>query len=115
MSDYTDLPFGSAAESDPFAAAKASAMKVAEELKAAAAAKAQEFRQAAEAHAQTFRASAEEKASEFRDYADKTWQEARRDFRDISAEAEKFAREKPMQALLTAFGVGFLVGVIFRR
>ena len=31
------------------------------------------------------------------------------------AAAEKFAREKPLQALLTAFGVGFLVGVILKR
>jgi ElaB/YqjD/DUF883 family membrane-anchored ribosome-binding protein len=110
-----DPPLGASAGSDPFAAAKASAKKAAEELKAAATAKAQEIRQAAEQRAKEIRSTAEERAAEFRTYADKTWQEARRDFRDISAEAEKFAREKPLQALLTAFGVGILVGIIIRR
>ena len=115
MSDIPapDSPFGSSV--DPFATAKASAMKAAEELRAAAAAKAQEIRQAAEQRAQQFKDVAEEKAGQFRDYADKRWTDARKDFGDIASEAEKFAREKPMQALLTAFGVGFLVGVIFRR
>lgn len=115
MSDIPapETPFGSSV--DPFATAKASAMKAAEELRSAAAAKAQEIRQAAEQRAQQFKDVAGEKAGQFRDYADKTWTDARRDFGDIAADAEKFAREKPLQALVTAFGVGFLVGVILRR
>ena len=117
MSDTSvpDSPFGSSGSNDPFAAAKASAVRAAEDFKAAAAAKAQEIRQAAETRAKEFRSSAEEKAAEFKTYADKTWQEARKDFGDISAEAEKFTREKPLQALLAAFGVGLLVGIVIRR
>lgn len=118
-----DSPFGSTVgTSDPFQAAKASALKAAEELRQAAALKAAEFRSAAEARAHDLRDSAgsaaadlKEKAGEFRDYADETFQEARARCADLRVEAEKFAREKPVQALLTAFGVGFVVGLILRR
>ena len=100
---------------DPFASAKASAMKAADDLRNAAAAKAQEFRQVAEQRAQQLKHSAEEAGQHFREYADKAWQETRTQTKDIAAEAEKFAREKPLQALLAAFGVGFIVGVILKR
>jgi len=118
-----DSPFGSSPSiSDPFQAAKASALKAADELRHAAAQKATDFRQAAEARAQQFKESAgtaaaeiKEKAGEFKEYADETWQEARARCSDLRTEAEKFAREKPLQALLTAFGVGFVVGLILRR
>lgn len=115
MSDETQSPYGSPASSDPFATAKASAMKAAEELRSAAAAKAQEFRQAAESRAQQFKQTAGEATDHLREYADKAWTETQAQTKDIAAEAEKFAREKPLQALLAAFGVGFLVGVILKR
>ncbi len=127
----TDTPsaesaFGSSPPHDPFQAAKASALKAAEELRAAAAQKASEFRSAAEARAQQFRDSAEQKASDLKEkasdlkekageFADHTFTEARVRYDDLRAEAEKFAREKPLQALLTAFGIGFVVGAILRR
>lgn len=118
--------FGSSPSHDPFQAAKASALKAAEELRAAAAQKASEFRSAAESRAQQFRSSAEQTASDFKekasdikeragDFADQTLNEARVRYDDLRAEAEKFAREKPLQALLTAFGIGFVVGAILRR
>lgn len=110
----TGTPSG-APPGDPFAAAKSSALKAAEELRAAATAKAQEIRQAAEERAATFKAAAGEKAAEFKDYADKAWSEASGHVKSFTSEAEKFAREKPIQALLAAFGVGFLFGVAFRR
>ncbi|MFC5455855.1 DUF883 family protein [Prosthecobacter fluviatilis] len=120
----TDTPtaetaFGSSPPHDPFQAAKASAMKAAEELRAAAAQKATEFRTAAEARAQQLRTTAEQKATDIREkageFADHTFSEARVRYDDLRAEAEKFAREKPLQALLTAFGIGFVVGAILRR
>lgn len=116
MSDQftTDTPLG-ASPSDPFAAAKSSAIKAAEELRIAAAAKAQEFRQAAEQRASQIKSAAGDKAEEIRGYADKAWGETAEQVKNLTAEAERFAREKPLQALLAAFGVGFLAGVIFRR
>lgn len=110
------------AVNDPFQAAKASAMKAAEELRNAAAAKAQELRHSAESRAHDLKAAAEQKADEFREkadevrqYADRTLNDAKAKYADLRVEAENFAREKPLQALATAFGVGLLVGIILRR
>jgi len=110
-----DPAMGGPEESDPFSAAKASAMKAADDLRAAAAAKASEIREAAQARAQQFRDAAGEKAADFREYADKAWTGARDQAKDFASEAEKFTREKPVQALLTAFGVGLLAGLLLRR
>lgn len=111
MSDpISDVP-----NTDPFQAAKASAMKAAEELRNAASQKAQELRSAATERAQQFRATAEERAQDFRDYADKAFTDARERYADLRTEGEKFVREKPLQAVLTAFGVGLFMGLILRR
>jgi ElaB/YqjD/DUF883 family membrane-anchored ribosome-binding protein len=118
-----DSPFGASANPiDPFHAAKASAMKAAEDLRNVAAQKASELRHVAEQRAQQWRDSAthaasdiKEKADEFRQYADDTWKEARARCADLRVEAEKFAREKPVQALATAFGIGFVLGLLMRR
>ena len=107
--------FGTAPAQDPFQAAKASAMKAAEELRQAASSKAQELRNAAEGRAQEFRASAGQRADEIRDYADQAFTDARAQYEDIRVEGETFVREKPMQAVLAAFGVGLFVGLILRR
>src|SRR4051812_26264664 len=107
---------------DPFQSAKASALKAAEELRAAAMQKANDLRDAATQRAQQFRSSAEQKAGEFREkaeefrhYADEAVDSARERYQNVMSEAEKLTREKPRQALLTAFGVGILVGLILRR
>ncbi|MEN3943873.1 hypothetical protein WJU23_21405 [Prosthecobacter sp. SYSU 5D2] len=128
-----DNGFGSAPSIDPFQAAKASAIKAAEELRNAAAQKASDIRTAAESRAQQFKTAAEqkaaelktdltEKAGEFRHYADdavvhakETLGEAREKCENLFAEAEELARVKPRQALLTAFGVGLVVGLLLRR
>ncbi len=114
-----ESPFDVNTAYDPFQAAKASAMKAAEELRAAATQKVSEFRAAAESRTQQFRSTAEQKATDLKEkageFADHTFSEARERYADLRAEAEKFAREKPLQALLTAFGIGFVVGSILRR
>lgn len=111
----SDAGFGSAPGTDPFQTAKASAMKAAEELRAAAAAKAQDLRAAAEVRANQLKSAAEQHASEFKDYADQAFSDARDRYSDLRTEGEKFVREKPMQAVLAAFGVGLFVGLILRR
>ena len=117
MSEPTssDAAFGSAPGADPFQTAKASAMKAAEELRTAAATKAQDIRVAAEQRASQFKSAAEQHASEFRDYADQAFTDARDRYSDLRTEGEKYVREKPMQAVLAAFGVGLFVGLILRR
>jgi ElaB/YqjD/DUF883 family membrane-anchored ribosome-binding protein len=118
--------FSAAPSSDPFQSAKASALKAAEELRAAAAQKATELRTAAETRAQHLKSSAGQKAAEIksdlqertddlRAFADEAIGQARQQYQSLMTEAENLAREKPRQALLTAFGVGVLVGLILRR
>jgi ElaB/YqjD/DUF883 family membrane-anchored ribosome-binding protein len=125
-SPLAETGFGAATSSDPFQAAKASALKAAEELRSAAAQKAQELRSAAEGRAQQFKASAEQRASEIRTdlqdktediraYADEALDQAKQRYETLMTEAEKLAREKPRQALFTAFGVGVVVGLLLRR
>ena len=117
-----DSAFGATTAHDPFQAAKASAMKAAEELRAAATQKAHELRHAAESKATQFRATAEQKAAdlrdkagEYRDVAGQAFSDVKGQYADLRAEAENFAREKPMQAILTAFGVGLFMGLLLRK
>ena len=111
----SDPSFGTPTGTDPFQAAKASAMKAAEELRTAATQKAQELRSAASERAQQFKHVAEERTQEFREYADKAFTDARAQYADLRSEGEKFVREKPVHAVLTAFGVGLFIGLILRR
>lgn len=125
-SPLSEISFGAAPTSDPFQAAKASALKAAEELRHAAAQKASELRTAAESRAHQIKASAGQKAAEIktdlqdksedlRAYADEALGQAKERYESFMTEAENLAREKPRQALLTAFGVGVVVGLILRR
>ena len=41
--------------------------------------------------------------------------QAKEQYEKFMGEAETMAREKPRQALLTAFGVGLFVGLLLRR
>jgi ElaB/YqjD/DUF883 family membrane-anchored ribosome-binding protein len=113
MSDF--LPPSDPSPNDPFQAAKASAMKAAEELRSATTQKAQDIKAVASDHAEKIKTAASERAAEFRDYADQAFTDAKDKYADLRVEAEKFAREKPMQAVLSAFGVGLFVGLILRR
>ncbi len=129
MNDTTPLPdlgFTSAPSVDPFQAAKASALKAAEELRTAATQKASELRQSAEARAQHLKSTAEQKAAalkseiqdkagDIRGYADDALGQAKERYETLMSEAETMAREKPRQALLTAFGVGLFFGLLLRR
>lgn len=129
MNDSVPLPdigFTSAMPVDPFQTAKASALRAAEELRQSAAQKASELRDAAEAKAQQIKGVAEQKAAEFKTgfqdkaddfkvYADDALGQAKEQYEKFMGEAETMAREKPRQALLTAFGVGLFVGLLLRR
>ena len=112
----TDSPFDAPpGTSDPFAPAKQSAIKAADEFRAAAAAKAADIRQAAEARAAQFKEVAGEKVDQIRDATEKTLEDAKAQLKTFTENAEKFAREKPLQALAVAFGAGLLAGLILRR
>ena len=103
------------ASSDPFQAAKASAMKAAEELRSAAAEKAKDLRSSAESRAHDLRQTAGQKADEFREYADEAMHDAKERCATLASDAEKFTRENPLQALAGALGVGIILGLLLRK
>lgn len=111
MSDETNQPTpnptpgsDSAAAKNRFESGKAHAVHAAEDLKAAAEAKAHELRHAAEAKAHELRARAESVYGEYRAKA-----------RTLREDGEHYIRENPLRAVLTALGVGFVLGLVFRR
>jgi ElaB/YqjD/DUF883 family membrane-anchored ribosome-binding protein len=85
------------------------------EIRAAAEAKAAELRATAEAKAAEFRATAEAKAAEFRSKAEHTYSDAVNRAQTFRGESEHWIRENPTRAVLTAMGVGFIIGLMFRK
>lgn len=98
-----------------FEAGKTHAKQAAEELRAAAEEKAAELRATAEAKAAEFRATAGTKVQEYRAKAEETYEHARTRAHSLREEGEAYVREKPLQGVLTALGVGFVLGLLFRR
>jgi ElaB/YqjD/DUF883 family membrane-anchored ribosome-binding protein len=92
-----------------------SSQPTADEFKQSAVKAAEDLREAAGERARNLRANAEKHASEFKGFADHTWDDAKQVAIELKAEGEQFVRENPARAVLTAVGIGFVVGLIFRR
>jgi ElaB/YqjD/DUF883 family membrane-anchored ribosome-binding protein len=54
-------------------------------------------------------------AGEYRGKAEQAWGDARARVRTFQEDAEQYVRENPTKAVFTALGVGFVLGLIFRR
>ena len=54
-------------------------------------------------------------AGEYRGKAEHAWGDARTRARTFQDDAEEYVRENPTKAIFTALGVGFVLGLIFRR
>src|SRR3954470_24906405 len=54
-------------------------------------------------------------AEEYRGKAEQAWGDARSRARTFQEDAEQYVRENPTRAVFTALGIGFVVGLIFRR
>ena len=80
------------------------ARKAAEDLKSAAGALAGEYR-----------GKAEQAWGEYRGKAEQAWGDARERARTFQDDAEQYVRENPTKAICTALGIGFVLGLIFRR
>jgi ElaB/YqjD/DUF883 family membrane-anchored ribosome-binding protein len=87
----------------------------ADNFKTAATAKADEIRKAAEQKAEEIRAAAEDKARQYRGQAENAWSDARTKAKYWQTEGEAYVRDNPGRAVLIALGVGFVLGLIFRK
>jgi len=54
-------------------------------------------------------------ADDYRDKAEKAWGNAKTQARTWQADGEDYVRENPIKAVLTMLGVGFVLGMIFKR
>ena len=117
---------GSTSVHENLQSSKSHALQAAEELRAAATAKAQQLKDATELKASHLRDVAGEKAAHLKEHANETahkvreaagtnWEDARVKAKQLQAETEEYVRENPTKAILTAVGIGFVIGLIFRR
>ena len=96
-------PISDAAEYK-FESGKTHVRKAAEDLKSAAGVMADDLKSAAS-----------EMAGEYRDKAEQVWGDARDRARTLQEDGEQYVRENPTKAVFTALGIGFVLGLIFRR
>ncbi len=89
---------------DKFESSKMHARKAAEDL-----------RDAAGAIAGEYRGKAEQAWNDARGKAEHAIGDARTRARTFQDDAEEYVRENPTKAIFTALGVGFVLGLIFRR
>jgi ElaB/YqjD/DUF883 family membrane-anchored ribosome-binding protein len=59
--------------------------------------------------------AADAMVEEYRGRAETVWDDARRRVRSFQDDSEQYVRENPTKAVFTALGVGFVLGMIFRR
>ena len=54
-------------------------------------------------------------ADEYRGKAEQAWGDARSRARTFQDDAEQYVRENPTKTIFTALGIGFVLGLVFRR
>ena len=84
-------------------------------LKEKAVETAQHLRETATERANQFKASATEKAQHLKESANEQWHDTRVKAKEMHVTAEDYIRENPTKCVLSALGVGFLIGLIVRR
>lgn len=100
--------------------------QAANDLRAAAGEKAREFVHTAESKAallkeravesaQQFRETATQKAAALKTSATEQWEDTRVRARELHVTAEDYIRQNPTKCVLSALGMGFLIGLIVRR
>src|SRR5689334_12810507 len=106
---------GASDAQNKFESSKVHARKAAEELRDAAGAIAGDYRDKAEQVWTDARGKAEKAWTDARGRAEDAWDDARTRARTFQDDAEQYVRENPTKAIFTALGVGFVLGLIFRR
>jgi ElaB/YqjD/DUF883 family membrane-anchored ribosome-binding protein len=92
------------AAAQKFESSKTHVRKAAEDLRSAAGVMAGDLKSAAGAMAE-----------EYKDKAEQVWEDARARARTLQDDGEQYVRENPVKAVFTALGIGFVLGLIFRR
>ena len=54
-------------------------------------------------------------AGKYRGQAEQAWDDARDQLRTFREDADQYVRKNPTKAVFTALGIGFFIGLIFRR
>jgi ElaB/YqjD/DUF883 family membrane-anchored ribosome-binding protein len=54
-------------------------------------------------------------AEEYRGKAEQAWDDAKDRVRTFREDADHYVRQNPTKAVFTALGIGFVLGLIFRR
>ena len=75
----------------------------------------EDLKSAAGAFADEYRGKAEQAWGEARGKAEQAWGDARSRARTFQDDAEQYVRENPTKAIFTALGIGFVLGLVFRR
>jgi ElaB/YqjD/DUF883 family membrane-anchored ribosome-binding protein len=65
--------------------------------------------------AEDLKAAAGAVAEEYRGKAEQAWDDARYRARTFQEDSEQYIRENPTKSVFTALGIGFVLGLIFRR
>jgi ElaB/YqjD/DUF883 family membrane-anchored ribosome-binding protein len=94
---------------------RAAAGEKAKELVHSAETKASVLKERAVESAQHFRENATEKATALKSAATEQWQDTRVKAKELHVTTEDYIRQNPTKCVLSALGVGFLIGLIVRR
>ena len=65
--------------------------------------------------AEDLRSAATQMAEQYRGRAEEAWGQAQDRVRTFQEDGEAFVRDNPTKAVFTALGIGFVLGLIFRR
>jgi ElaB/YqjD/DUF883 family membrane-anchored ribosome-binding protein len=65
--------------------------------------------------AEEFKSAAGAVADEYRGRAEEVWNDATTRVRTFQDDTEQYVRENPTKAVFSALGIGFVLGLIFRR
>lgn len=76
---------------------------------------AEDFKSAATDIAGEYRGKAEQAWGDARGKAEQAWGDAQDRVRTLQEDGEAYVRENPTKAVFTALGIGFVLGMIFRK
>jgi ElaB/YqjD/DUF883 family membrane-anchored ribosome-binding protein len=65
--------------------------------------------------AEDLRTAATQMAGEYRGKAEQAWEDASGRVRTFQEDGEQYVRDNPTKAVFTALGIGFVLGIVFRR